>query len=183
MELTVDWALGFVIMAIALSIAMYQVRLWFMTPAPALLSLTSLEGLRYRLEYPVDISLREDGAFVDVVAEGGKSVRVTVVLVWEGGVYQIVEGITPLRVPRSELVVAFAGSTVRFLGYLAGDYDFYVTRHGVYSQPVETPYARVENGSIVEVNPREVTLWAGEGMFKALVLVNGTLMEATIYGT
>lgn len=149
MELTIDFTAGFLIFITALSLCLTWLIPSLGTPAPSI-----IEPRAYA--YPIHLTIYRDSDQLVVDCIEGLVVEVTVVCFDSDGSYMVVKGRTPLRLKLHNFVVAFAGSCVRAYGSPPSNLRGYVTPHGFYLKPVETPYAYIEDGRIVALMPVEV---------------------------
>ena len=167
MELTVDFTAGFLVFITALSLCLSWLITSLGLPAPS-----AIEPRAYA--YPIHLTIYRDGEQLVVDCVEGLGVEVIVVCFEGDGSYVIVKGRTPLRLGLHDFIIAFSGSCVKPYGNSPSNLRGYITPHGVYSKPVEAPYAHIEDGKVVAIVPDE----GGRFVlgFKRLVVVNGTVM-------
>ncbi|RLF21355.1 MAG: hypothetical protein DRN15_11350 [Thermoprotei archaeon] len=167
MELTIDFTAGFLIFITALSLCLTWLISSLGNPAPV-----AIEPRAYA--YSIHLTIYRDGEQLVIDCVEGLVVE-SIVVCFEGdGSYVIVKGRTPLSLGLYDFIVVFAGSCVKAYGSPPPNLRGYVTPHGVYSKPVETPYAYVENKRVIAIVPVEVGRFVLG--FKRLVIVNGTVM-------
>ena len=167
MELSIDFIASFTIFITALSLCLSRLIISLGIPAPAV-----IEPRAYA--YPTHLTIYRDGNRLVVDCVEGLVVKVIVVCFENDSSYVIIKGRTPLRLRLYDFVVAFAGSCAKAYGNPPPNLRGYATPHGVYSKPIETPYAYIKNGRIVIIMPTEKDRFVLG--FKRLVIINGTVM-------
>jgi len=169
MEMTLDFITGFIIFITALSITLYWGVTSIVLPFPSYYFVPRGEY------YPVHLEIRDKGAYYEVTAKEGFSVRVTLVC-FEGDRMEILRGITPLQLPKGYgFVVAFSGACVKYWG-TPPKISGYITPYGIQTRMPDTgAYLIVKNGRVMDYYPKEVYQTSVLG-FRRLVVERGVIM-------
>ena len=167
MELTIDFTAGFLIFITTLSLCLSWLITSLGIPAPA-----AIEPRAYA--YPIHLTIYREGEQLVIDPVEGLIVEVIAVCFDSDGSYIVVKGRTPLRLRLYDFVVAFVSSCIKVYGSPLPNLRGYITSHGVYSKPVETPYAYIEGKRVVAIAPAEKGRFVLG--FKRLVITNGTVM-------
>jgi len=171
MELTIDWLVGFMIFSIAVSSAFYYFIASIGYPPPSIPP--SISG---ELFPSTQLEIRKISPHAYLITSGERQVYVRVIILSPRGEALVLKGATPLILPRAGFIVAFSGSAVAYAGTPPRDVTFYISRHGVFTRPMEIPYVKISNG-VVSVHPS-----ASLGEFRVPqyglpILINGTLFR------